>query len=88
MLEEKEEEIWKVYVVECKDKTYYVGIAKDVEGRIAQHNRRRGARYTASRIPVKLLASSRSMSRSEALKNEHRIKKLLKDYKVKAVKEC
>ena len=48
------------------------GIAKDVRARVKQHSEGRGATYTRTRLPVKLLYQQESLTHSEA-----RYKKLL-----------
>ena len=67
---------WYVYIVECSDGSYYTGIAKNVDKRIEKHNSGKGAKYTKSRTPVKLLVSWEFENRSEASKEEYRIKQL------------
>lgn len=67
-----------LYIVECADGTYYTGIATDVQRRLEQHNgvKARGARYTAARRPVTLVYEAIFETRSAALKEEIRIKRL------------
>ncbi len=67
-----------LYIVECADGTYYTGIATDVQRRLEQHNgeKARGARYTAARRPVTLVYEAAFETRSAALKEEIRIKRL------------
>ena len=67
---------WSVYIVRCGDESLYTGIAKDVEARVACHNRGTGAAYTRSRRPVRLGYRRDGMTRSEALVMEARIKSL------------
>ena len=83
----KKDENWKVYLVKCTDNSLYCGIAKDVVGRIEKHNSGKGAKYTRSRYPVELVAVSSEISKSEALKLEHVIKKQPAGDKIKALKE-
>ena len=78
---------WKVYLATCADHSLYCGIAKDVDFRIEKHNQGKGAKYTRSRLPVKLSAVSKEMSKSDALKLEYYIKKLSKEDKVRALRE-
>jgi len=78
---------WSVYLVECADGSWYTGIATDVERRIDEHNRGRGARYTRGRGPVALVAQRSELTRSEALKLEHRIKRLRRSDKLAALVE-
>jgi putative endonuclease len=67
---------WFVYLVLCADKSLYCGISTDVGRRLADHNLGKGAKYTRSRLPVTLLATSCALTRSEALKLEYRIKRM------------
>ncbi|CAK7032282.1 MAG: hypothetical protein DESF_01356 [Desulfovibrio sp.] len=67
---------WKVYLVECVDGTYYCGVAKHLERRLAEHNglRTGGARYTRSRRPVKLLGFTECPDKASAYRLEYAIK--------------
>ena len=66
-----------VYIVECADGTYYTGITTDVDRRVLEHNYSfKAAKYTRSRRPVKLVYSKIAGTRSDASKEEFRIKKL------------
>lgn len=68
---------WFVYVVECIDGTLYTGVTTDVTRRVREHNEgKRGAKYTRSRRPVKLRFARACDTRSDALKEEIRIKRL------------
>lgn len=67
---------WHVYLIECEDGSIYTGIAVDVAKRYAAHCAGKGAKYTRSRKPHKLLASFAVANRSEALKCEIAIKRL------------
>lgn len=68
---------WYVYMVRCSDGTLYTGITKDIDKRIEAHNSgKKGARYTRSRRPVKLVYLEQVSSRSEAARLEYKYKKL------------
>ncbi len=72
-----------VYIVECKDGSYYTGITVDLARRIDEHNNStKGAKYTKKRRPVTLIYSQGGYDRSSASREEHRIKKLSKPEKV------
>ena len=43
------------YIVMCSDGTYYTGWTNNLQKRIDDHNAGRGAKYTKSRLPVKLV---------------------------------
>jgi len=66
-----------VYLLECTDGTLYTGITTDLKKRVEEHNESpRGARYTKSRRPVRLVYSEQAKTRSAALVREYAIKKL------------
>lgn len=69
--------MYHLYILRCADNTLYTGIAVDVKKRVAEHNNSpRGARYTRSRRPVKLVFTKVFRSRAKALREEYRIKQL------------
>lgn len=65
-----------VYVVECKDGTYYAGYTPDLEKRIKLHNNGNGAKYTRDRRPVRLVWSKEYKYYKKAFLEEKRIKRL------------
>ena len=67
---------WYVYLIECIDGSVYTGIAVDVDRRYAQHAAGKGARYTRSRPPMRLLARFAYPDRSSASRAEYAIKQL------------
>lgn len=67
---------WYVYLIECADGTLYTGTARDVAKRYAEHAAGKGARYTRSHPPARLLASFACADRSTALRAEHAIRRL------------
>ena len=73
MLEAKR---WYVYLLECKDGSIYTGIAVDVAARFAAHCAGKGARYTRSHPPLRILASEAFDDQAAALRAEIRIKKM------------
>ena len=77
-----QEKDWIVYLLECGDKTFYCGITKDVNNRVAVHNKGKGAKYTKGRRPVTLLGFRVGLTHSEALHVEYEIKKLPRKRKV------
>ena len=68
--------IWHVYLIECVDGSVYTGIAVDVDRRYAQHAAGKGARYTRSRPPSRLLARFEYPDRGAASRAEYAIKQL------------
>ena len=43
------------YIVKCADSTLYTGWTNDLDKRIKAHNSGKGAKYTKTRRPVKLV---------------------------------
>lgn len=70
-----------MYVLECSDGTLYTGYIIDVEARVATHNAGKGAKYTAARRPVKLLASATFDTKHDAMSAEYHFKQLSRTQK-------
>ncbi len=71
-----------IYLLECRDGSYYCGITTDMEHRLRQHNEGNASRYTRGRTPVTVLVRTGNWySRSMALKLESTIKKFPKHRK-------
>ncbi len=76
-----------VYILECADKTFYIGITNNLEKRIHAHNNlKTGAKYTRNRRPVVLKYSESKKDRSKASKREYQLKKLSRTEKVSLIK--
>ena len=67
---------WHVYVARCGDGTLYTGVTTDPARRESAHNAGRGAAYTRSRRPVRLVYTERAAGRGPALRRELAIKRL------------
>lgn len=80
--------MWFVYIIECSDKTLYTGITTDIERRLEEHNNKKGAAYTRTRIPVKLKYKELCIDRSHALKRESQIKSLTRKDKLQFINSC
>ena len=61
---------WFVYIVLCKDNTLYTGISNNIIKRVHKHNIGKGARYTRTRRPVKLVYTEGPFTKSGACKKE------------------
>ena len=44
-----------MYILECSDRSLYVGSTRDLDRRLAQHQDGLGSLYTRTRLPVRLL---------------------------------
>jgi len=74
---------WHIYVVSCSDGTLYTGITKDIERRMTEHNSGSGSKYTRCRLPVSLVYSEKTLSRSRAARREAAIKALTRAEKMR-----
>jgi len=78
--------MWYVYILQCCDESYYVGIASDVKKRVKRHNEGGGAVYTKARRPVLLRYFEEFENKSEAKLREIEIKKLSHSNMTKPIK--
>ena len=65
-----------VYLLQCRDDSFYCGWTNDLEKRLKAHNAGTASKYTKSRRPVKLAYSENVKDKSSALKREYQIKQL------------
>lgn len=75
-----------IYIVKCKDETYYTGYTTNIEKRIKAHNEGKGAKYTRSRLPVKLVYWEQYEEKTQALKREYAIKQLTRKQKQQLIR--
>lgn len=73
---------WVVYILRCFDDTFYTGITNNLDKRIEKHNKGTGAKYTRGRTPVSLVRAFACQTKGDALRLEHKIKKLSKEEKL------
>lgn len=67
---------WFVYILNCRGRRLYTGVARDVERRFAMHLAGKGARFTRAFPPDAILMSWPCASRRVALQLEYAIKQL------------
>jgi putative endonuclease len=65
-----------VYLLRCADGSLYCGWSTDPERRLRQHQAGTASRYTRTRRPVELVYRREFATRSEAMREEVRIKRL------------
>jgi len=63
-----------LYMLRCKDGSYYVGSTTNLELRIAEHEAGEGGAYTAQRLPVKLVYTCEFDTPHEAFLRERQVK--------------
>jgi putative endonuclease len=77
---------WYLYILRCSDGSLYTGITLDVKRRFAEHcESPKGARYTRSHHPLKVVYRKKIGIQGEAMKMERRVKALSKDQKEKLI---
>lgn len=72
-------------MLECADRSLYTGWTTDLTKRLETHNSGLGAKYTRSRLPVRLVAHWQFATRSEAMKFELKLKALSRKAKSELV---
>ena len=77
-----------LYVLECSDGTWYTGYTVDVVERVKAHNAGAGAKYTRSRLPVRLIIQASFATRHEAMSAEYRFKRLTRRQKERLVRRA
>ncbi len=65
---------WYLYILKCRDGTFYTGITTDIERRLDRHNKGLASKYTARRLPVEIVIVEKCGEKSDALKHEYRLK--------------
>ena len=72
---------WTVYILKCRDGSFYTGITNNLKKRIKMHISGNGSKYLRGRLPIKLIYKESLSNRSQASKREIEIKKLNKKEK-------
>lgn len=75
------EQPYYVYILECSDGTFYIGITNSLSKRLTAHNRGIASKYTRARLPVRYCYYEQVPDRSSALKREIQMKKLSRKQK-------
>ena len=70
------------YILECGDGSLYTGWTNNLEKRLAAHQSGRGAKYTKSHQPVRLVYSEKFQTKEEAMQREAYIKGLSRPEKL------
>ena len=75
-----------VYVVQCRDGTYYTGYTNDLESRLRLHNKSHGAKYLRGRGPVRLVYAKIYRYHKNAVRAEAYLKRQTREYKKELIK--
>jgi tRNA/rRNA methyltransferase len=75
------------YILRCADDTLYVGHTEDLASREETHNEGRGAVYTATRRPVRMVYAEQHPSTASATAREHQLKRWSRKKKEALIRE-
>ena len=76
-----------VYILECADRSFYVGCTNNLDKRLEEHNNsKRGAHYTKIRRPVVLKYSEKFSNLKDARKREVELKGWRREKKLNLIK--
>lgn len=67
---------WHLYLLLCRNGSYYAGITNDLQARYQAHLAGKGARYTRAHPPLQLLGSRPYPDRAAASRAEWQLKQL------------
>lgn len=70
------------YILECSDGTLYTGYTNNIEKRLSVHNSGKGAKYTRSRLPVRVVYFEEYETKQEAQRREYEIKQMTRAQKL------
>ncbi|MBN1244935.1 GIY-YIG nuclease family protein [Candidatus Bathyarchaeota archaeon] len=74
-----------VYILLCRDGSFYTGYTKDIDERTRLHESGKGARYTRTHKPKQVAYVELFESRAKAMKREREIKKLSHQQKLNLI---
>lgn len=72
-------------MLECGDGSLYTGISNDVHKRFACHQSGKGAKYTRTHLPVKLMFVEECGTQGRAMSREREVKRFPKKKKLNLI---
>lgn len=66
---------WYVYILQCADRSFYIGSTTDLQRRLQEHRTTRGGAYTRSRLPIRLRHQETYPDRTTAQRREAQLKR-------------
>lgn len=73
------------YIILTENNTLYCGYTDDIDKRFQAHLEGKGAKYTRANKPIKVVYQKEFATKSDAMKEEARIKKLTHQEKLKLI---
>ena len=77
---------WSVYILECEDKSLYVGATNNLERRLIEHKKGKGSKFVRSRKASKIIYTEEFNNKYEAYTREREIKGFSRQKKLKLIK--
>ena len=77
---------WYVYILECEDKSLYVGATNDLERRLIEHKKGKGSKFVRSRKAAKIIYTEEFNNKYKAFKREREIKGHSRQKKLELIK--
>jgi len=77
---------WFIYLIKCKDGSFYTGSTSDLEKRFHKHSTSSGGRYTKLHKPIEVVYKEEFLTHEEALKREKQIKGWRREKKENLIK--
>jgi putative endonuclease len=78
--------MWYVYILLCSDNSLYTGYSDNPDQRFIDHKNGKGAKYTRSHPPIKIIYTEKYETKSEAMKREAEIKSWTRKEKIEKLK--
>ena len=79
---------WVLYILRCRNDTFYTGVTKDMGRRLKMHQAGKASLYTRTRLPVRLIYYEYCAGRAQALVREYEVKALPRRGKEALVASC
>jgi len=76
-----------MYILECCDGRFYIGMTNNVEKRLSEHKSGEGGRFTRSFGVKKLIYQEEYATKQEAMKREAQVKGFTKKQKIALVQD-
>lgn len=73
------------YILRCADDTLYTGWTNNLDKRVKNHNKGRGAKYTRGRLPAVCIYYEVFARKQEAIRRERAIKHLTRSEKFRLI---
>ena len=82
----KKEKNWQVYIIQTETGKFYTGITTDLNRRLSEHKKNKGAKYFRFESPQEVVFIEGCKNRAEATKRELEIKRFNRNEKIKLIK--